>query len=51
MVPSNRRRIIGDSYTGGGVVLLVAADCPANQENCVCSFVTTFCDYMGSDGF
>ena len=34
-----RRRIIGDSYTGGGVVLLVAADCPANQENCVRLYV------------
>ena len=41
---NNRRKIIGDSYTGGGVVLLVAAD----VRSCVC---TTFCDYMGSDGF
>ena len=54
---NNRRRIIGDSYTGGGVVLLVAADCPANQENCVrlsvCSlqlFVTIWV-LMDSDEF
>ena len=49
---NNRRRIIGDSYTRGGVVLLVAVD----VRSCVCSFNFLWLYgfwwiLMNSDGF